>query len=56
LSTLVELCTRQTPLGQATESPDGSKHTKSAATDDEEYNRSENGFHIDIGTNERTKH
>jgi hypothetical protein len=50
------MLTRQTPLGQATESPDESKHFKLAAADVEEYNKSDNDFHSGIGTNVETKY
>jgi hypothetical protein len=42
-------------LGQATDSPDGSKHFKSAAGYVEEYNRADNVSHSSIGLNVETK-
>jgi hypothetical protein len=50
------MITRQTPLGQATDSFDEPKHTKSAAADVGEYNRSDNAFHSAIGTNVETRY
>jgi hypothetical protein len=43
-------------LGQSTDSPDGFKHFKSAAGYVEEYNRSDNVCHSDMGMNLETKY